>query len=159
LPYYLGTHKATSNQTYAQYLSGFKSGEVFKDDSFTTQSVGSMDAKQVAVIFYYIKGRTFVERFQKNTLGNTAAMGAGATIACAGLIITGVVTGVFTGGATTIALGTVASAACGVTGIVASKTIGSPDASYMGVVVVRPLTTENIKSLGCQYSPAVNQLN
>jgi hypothetical protein len=152
LPDYLDTHMANKSVTYAQYLAGQKSGKVFIGDQFNDAATTKLDtSKPVAVIFYYAKGHTFMERLWNTmTRPATAATAGGAAGAVVGYGIASIA-----GGPVTII-----AFAVGVAGAATATALGityRADSSFMSVVMVRTLTSDQLSETGCSYAPVQNQ--
>jgi len=146
-PSYLAQNKIDGDQSYLEYISGQLQGDYFTKDDFKSVSTYNMPTDQLmGVFFYYAKGHSTFENFMNSVFSNPksgaawgAAVGVGvASVVSAGTIPTGV-----------IVLGG------GVVGGASGFLLHEP-ASSVSMVVVRPLTADGIKDLGCMYAPAAN---
>lgn len=138
LPEYLRTTKATSNETYLEYLTGAKTGEEFEGDAFKEGAqpiIGTTEP--VAVIFYYAKGYSFMEGVRNTFSKNPTLGGMGMMVGTVGGPILMPLT----------AAGGVALAA------VTPRAKGST----MSFIAVRPLAASQLTALGCQYVPVRNE--
>ena len=160
---YLDTTEVKDGMTYSALLQGKKSGTYFSDTEAKKAALASFPTdKPVGVVFMYAKGKTSMEKVQTVLLGNPAA---GATVGAVG----GAAIGYFAAGAIISLTG--AGTVAGIVMMAGAMTVGAgtgagagflgslklrPDSSYMSLVVVRPLTTEQISNLGCDYAPAGN---
>lgn len=133
---------------HIDFLTGVRKGHYFDDQEFRDHALDRMETgDSLAVIFYYWKGQTFMERMAKNTFGDPVfGLVAGTLVlgtAAAALPVTGAV------GALVTATG---AAAGGSIGGIASLLV-RPESSTAAAVHVRPLTTDAIDEIGCVYAP------
>jgi hypothetical protein len=157
----------TSALTYAQYLSGVRDGEYFDNEDFKKAAAASMPTSApIGVVFYYIKGIEWQQRFY-NQIANPVSLGVAGSVGggvVAGLVAFGTVAAASGVG---LPVGIVSYAVAGVVtvgGMLAGAYFGAwegvasrYDIDYMAMIIVRPLTDEDIRMLGCTYAPAANE--
>jgi hypothetical protein len=161
---YLETERATQSQTYSQYLRGVKSGTFFEEAAIPKLTNGGTFApistdKPIGVVFYYAKGQDKIDQLRNKlvqpAVGGSVGLAAGAGVA---LIAIGVVTSATGVGIPVgVALATTGASAAfgGVAGVVGGNTARAP-LSFMTVVTVRSLSSEDIATLDCEYDPVSN---
>jgi hypothetical protein len=150
LPAYLQAHNASKNMSYATYLTGQKSGTYYTETQFQQAAQASIATdKPIGVIFYYVKGNEWYKQMWNsiNRPGTSTAVGTVGGAYVAGGIVSALPLSL--GPQVIVVLaGATAGAA---TGLIASV-YGRATNSYMAAVVVRPLSEQDVKELGCQYA-------
>lgn len=154
---YLDTAKATKSQTYAQYLHGAVSGTYFDEASLPPLSPGGKIAplptqQPIGVILYYAKGQTMLNKMRNDLFGKpvegAVAGGAVGVLIGAGSISSASGIGVPVTFVTYLAAGSIIG--------VSMSTWARADSSYATIVLVRPLSEQDIGRLGCTYDPVSN---
>jgi hypothetical protein len=144
---YLDNTVAKDGWTYSALLQGRKKGTYFKDDAFKSQASQDIDTtRPMATVFFYAKGKKWYEELRNKVVGQPAAGAVGGAVA-AGVIASSTGVGLPVG---VLMVGT--GSAVGLT----ASVWGRADSSYMTLVVLRPLTKEDIATLKCDYAPAKN---
>lgn len=156
LPEYLSTKKTRDGVSYAEALAGVKRGEYFQDETLKDFSKFSLETnKPIGVIFYYAKGQNFMDSVKNAVVGNPVGTAVAGAVVVGGAALY-IASAIGTGGLTLVATGVIAGSA-GFTGGFIGSLSARENLDTISTVIVRPLSEQDIKTLGCTYAPVSNE--